>query len=182
MKQLLILVTTIMMSIFAHAASFNWTIKATQLVNHTSSQSAGLGTLAVGVDVSVYIVGHDATGASASSDYLLGTYSKTGSAGGFTASAQDGSTAFKTDGNFWSTTETYEFYFVYTDESGKWEYTSGVATGSPTSGAGSTIDFGGGRTSGSAAASGTWAPVPEPTSGLLLLIGVAGLALRRKRA
>ena len=25
-------------------------------------------------------------------------------------------------------------------------------------------------------------PVPEPTSGLLLLIGVAGLALRRKRA
>ncbi len=27
-----------------------------------------------------------------------------------------------------------------------------------------------------------WVPVPEPTSGLLLLIGVAGLALRRKRA
>ena len=27
-----------------------------------------------------------------------------------------------------------------------------------------------------------WAAVPEPTSGLLLLIGVAGLALRRKRA
>ena len=31
---------------------------------------------------------------------------------------------------------------------------------------------------------GTWtaAPVPEPTSGLLLLLGVAGLALKRKRA
>ena len=27
-----------------------------------------------------------------------------------------------------------------------------------------------------------WAAVPEPTSGLLLLLGVAGLALRRKRA
>ncbi|MBR3085127.1 MAG: PEP-CTERM sorting domain-containing protein, partial [Kiritimatiellae bacterium] len=25
-------------------------------------------------------------------------------------------------------------------------------------------------------------PVPEPTSGLLMLLGVAGLALRRKRA
>ena len=28
----------------------------------------------------------------------------------------------------------------------------------------------------------TWAAVPEPTSGLLMLLGVAGLALRRKRA
>jgi len=29
---------------------------------------------------------------------------------------------------------------------------------------------------------GTWAPVPEPTSGLLLLLGMAGLALKRKHA
>jgi hypothetical protein len=31
-------------------------------------------------------------------------------------------------------------------------------------------------------AEGAWQAVPEPTSGLLLLLGVAGLALRRKRA
>ena len=32
------------------------------------------------------------------------------------------------------------------------------------------------------AISGGWAAAPEPTSGLLLLLGVAGLALKRKRA
>ena len=31
-------------------------------------------------------------------------------------------------------------------------------------------------------ANGTWAAVPEPTSGLLMLLGMCGLALRRRRA
>ena len=34
----------------------------------------------------------------------------------------------------------------------------------------------------SAIANATWSAVPEPTSGLLMLLGMAGLALRRKRA
>ena len=34
----------------------------------------------------------------------------------------------------------------------------------------------------SALTAGDWSAVPEPTSGLLMLLGVAGLALRRKRA
>ena len=33
-----------------------------------------------------------------------------------------------------------------------------------------------------AASSATWTAVPEPTSGLLMLLGMAGLALKRKRA
>jgi hypothetical protein len=35
---------------------------------------------------------------------------------------------------------------------------------------------------GTSYAKGDWAAVPEPTSGLLLLLGMAGLALRRKQA
>ena len=34
----------------------------------------------------------------------------------------------------------------------------------------------------STASSATWTAVPEPTSGLLMLLGIAGLALRRKRS
>ena len=47
--------------------------------------------------------------------------------------------------------------------------------------------FGAGALTASASAANGWAAVsstdvPEPTSGLLMLLGVAGLALRRKRA
>ena len=44
--------------------------------------------------------------------------------------------------------------------------------------------FGVGKLDSAAAAAGAWttASVPEPTSGLLMLLGIAGLALRRRRA
>ena len=48
-----------------------------------------------------------------------------------------------------------------------------------------TYQFGAGALDSATAAASSWAAassVPEPTSGLLMLIGMAGLALRRKRA
>lgn len=56
--------------------------------------------------------------------------------------------------------------------------TSGATTGASTSGANTSFALG------SQASNSDWhsAAVPEPTSGLLVLLGMAGLALRRKRA
>lgn len=72
----------------------------------------------------------------------------------------------------------YNFYFVIED-SGK-AFTSAVktATGADLGDAG--LAWGNMATSTKAA--GAWAAVPEPTSGLLMLLGIAGLALKRKCA
>ena len=67
--------------------------------------------------------------------------------------------------------EAYDFY--YTMKDGDWTFTSGIETMTMHATQTKYIDFG---------SSGEWSSVPEPTSGLLLLLGVAGLALKRKRA
>ena len=68
--------------------------------------------------------------------------------------------------------ETYSFYFTSVDAVGN-TYQSETVT-APAYGVGvGTFTFEG---------NGTWTAVPEPTSGLLMLLGVAGLALKRKKA
>lgn len=56
-----------------------------------------------------------------------------------------------------------------------------VTTGDDAAGA---FNIGVGKLDSAAAAAGAWtaASVPEPTSGLLMLLGIAGLALRRRKA
>lgn len=73
----------------------------------------------------------------------------------------------------------YDFFF--TIEDGGKTFTSAIKEGvGAQATAAATIAFGN-MTSQTQNAS-NWAAVPEPTSGLLLLLGMAGLALKRKRA
>ena len=66
------------------------------------------------------------------------------------------------------------YRFSYTMSSGGAEFTSTTVMGRGQATSTPSLTF---------AAGGTWSgAVPEPTSGLLLLLGVAGLALKRKRA
>ena len=66
----------------------------------------------------------------------------------------------------------YKFYYTMTDAAGN-VFTSTTKQMKAQSTSTPNLVFGSG---------GTWAAVPEPTSGLLMLVGLAGLALRRKRA
>ena len=67
---------------------------------------------------------------------------------------------------------TYSFYYTMEDAAGN-VFTSATKNTKALATATATIAF---------ASGGSWAAVPEPTSGLLLLLGMAGLALKRKRA
>lgn len=67
---------------------------------------------------------------------------------------------------------TYNFYFTAKDSAGN-TYKSEILPAKALGVGANSISFEG---------QGAWTAVPEPTSALLLVLGVAGLALKRKRA
>ncbi len=68
---------------------------------------------------------------------------------------------------------TYQFYYTSTDASGN-VFTSGTRSVLAQANSTAQVAFG---------STGSWtAAVPEPTSGLMLVLGIAGLALKRKRS
>lgn len=72
----------------------------------------------------------------------------------------------------------YDFYFTI-ETAGK-TFTSATINKAALDAQTQSVGFGNMQTA--TQATGAWVAVPEPTSGLLLLLGVAGLALKRKRA
>ena len=159
MKRLLILVAVIAAGVAANAASFKWTAANIYGPDITTKWSGTVNLYAVvsGVDTLVDTATASSAGTVAnkafSSDVLVG-------------------------GN------SYDFFFTVEDGSKTFKSTYVAAAAQATST--SNINFGNQATAtqnaSNWASSGGGEPVPEPTSGLLVLIGAAGLALKRKRA
>ena len=155
MKKLLIIVASSVVAVCANAASFNW-----QAANLYGSDPASKWTGEVKLYAVIDSVNTLVSTATASSTGLV--------------SKND--TTFNNDnlvaGNL------YDFFF--TIEDGGKKFTSDVKQATAQATATITVNFGNMQTATQNASN--WQAVPEPTSGLLMLLGVAGLALRRRRA
>lgn len=163
MKKVIIIAAGTLIAFASQAASFKWA--GVNIYDHTGT-STYTGTAAIYAYLStetvadaVMVKGDVAINAGA----MATTYDWTGASVG----------------------STYQFYMVITD--GDYTFNSSVSTPevikSGIAGATSTtttLAFG--NMASSTQNAGNWAAVPEPTSGLLMLLGMAGLALRRRRA
>ena len=158
MKKLLILAAVIVAGFAANAASFKWSAANIYASNGTDKYTG---------EVALYAY---LSTADASTAFKVNTATAT------SAGAVAGTT-FSNDslvgGNY------YNFFFTIEDN-GK-TFTSAVAADKIAQATGTTTFSFGNMASATQNAS-NWAAVPEPTSGLLMLLGMAGLALRRRRA
>ena len=170
MKKLLMLAAVIVAGVAANAASFKWT---------GANIYGSDGTTKITGTVGIYA--YLSTGAVADAVKVADAYVVSGT---IKSDAVGTANGFTFDWAGATVGETYNFYMVFEDDGKKFDSSvstpavikSGVAYDSQTA----TVAFSNMGTA--TQASGNWAAVPEPTSGLLMLLGLAGLALKRKRA
>ena len=154
MKKLLILAAAVTVSVVANAASFKWSAANIYASNGTDKYTGTVSLYATGIAGALSTVTASSAGAVATT-----TFSNDALVGG----------------------NSYDFYFVIQD--GSKTFTSAAKTVAAQATLTASITFG--NMASATQNPANWvgsSPVPEPTSGLLLLLGVAGLALKRKRA
>ena len=202
MKKLMIAAAIVCAAALAQAATVNWTSGALYApVDAVGTKGSGTNAKAVGGSFYFFDLTSDTTGlynkwaamsyADASAD-IWATY-------GGANLPKDEQGNLKPDGSIsamgiGAKSQTVDnasgmhyaaFIYTYTDTDGNDWYIANIGKANVTgSGAVNAQNLGTtfGGTAGGAIGSWTAAAVPEPTSGLLLLLGVAGLALKRKRS
>ena len=160
MKKLIALFAVIIASVAANAAATSWKFTAGNMyaANGTDKYTGAFVLYATGGDLAEPTVVFE------SPTTVNGTYSNK---------------AFETE--LLTAGNSYDFYYVLTD--GNSTLTSTVLANKSALETGSTaISWGNQQTYTQSSSNWQGGSVPEPTSGLLILLGVAGLALKRKIA
>ena len=187
MKKLVIVATVAFAALCTQAAQFKWS--ALQVKDGYNSGTEGY-TAANLSGVTAYLI---ISSELSQSDFIAGAKDKTYTSANISSVAASSKALAR--GNIASTTFDYATavatgsketaYFVVFNSDGSAFYTSAEAQATVIETGSGTFSFGN-QASGSATlgtgSAGSWTAVPEPTSGLLMLLGMAGLALRRRRA
>ena len=185
MKKLLTAVAVVAIASVSSAATFDWawTAKAGRLYDGTGENNyAGTGYLINSASLSqaTLLAAFYDTATTVDANYLAGKALSTGT---FSSGRMNGS-SFTMEA-----ASEFDAYFVVLSGDGKGIYFSDTPTfniqpvGTSQATFASQKEYSSSFKTANAAYSGAgWYAVPEPTSGLLLLLGVAGLALKRKRA
>ena len=186
MKKIMVVAVAIAVTAVAHAAAFNWTSSGTNAAK-TFYGPDGATTLASGTVV--YLLDSGISGNSQAdlvagirggksiTDFTTITSTTLDSNSRLTAKQFEYGSAGN-DYNFYMAIVSGDNVFVSADKGAYGQASDVVA-----------VQFSGIKTAtqtlkadGAYAGGGWYAAVPEPTSGLLMLLGIAGLALRRRRA
>jgi uncharacterized protein YdbL (DUF1318 family) len=177
MRKLLMAICVVISAIAAQAATAKWS--ASNIYQPGSTTDKASGYLVYFVQSADYSLAKAQADVAADSLAFLSTYGVLGTTQASGASAGTVGTTF---GNG----ETVTGYLVILDNSSLADATYAYVTGEASkatgaSGQQATIAFGSLIATQTA---GNWTAVnvPEPTSGLMLILGIAGLALKRKRA
>ena len=182
MKKLMLAITVVALGISANAAALKWGSGTVTLADSTTAGKDTVSASLFLVDATTYATYAAYTSGKELSDAVYAAYgSATASA---TATTSKKGVATITDPTTYANGSTAYGIILYTEGD---NYMGNVATYTFTSDMDSTIGdlsmtIGGDVGGGSTATAWSTAAVPEPTSGLLLLLGMAGLALKRKRA
>ena len=182
MKSIIVSAMVAGAAMFANAAAVDWTASA--VVDPVATASAGkntpasgwLGYLIMASDLSTITA--DLTNGDTSSllASAIGAVKTSNTKGAFTASTAVGDIAAGSQ----------EFYMIVLNAGSAAEaksfYVSNKTTADVDASLDTEIKFGSQAANSKLASNWTAIGVPEPTSGLLMLVGLAGLALRRRRA